>query len=430
MRCCAVGWLIIAVGSMQLGCWSREPLHERVARYASLEGAKNSDMEPLRAEVARIEAAGQTPLLLMVEPIPAETNAAVQLAGKFTDATRLKLYPRLESLTPHAKDDRFEFDEPTLANVNRVLKSVELLRNEISQVEQLSACQFEVPFDQGFNGKLRFVDDVSIACRLRLIECAPLLSEGKVAPAIDKLDAAMRWVDRLAEVPRVEARQQAANLRRECFKVLERIANLPRVQQADIEQMFALVRRSLDNWPSNQGPLIGDRALTMHAYETIRDGHLDQVMTNEERQQLKPTGTLSAIEAMTGPAIDYDELSYLQAMADLIEAAQRSHSESVRSIDQTLSRFDLDSGSAQGTPLASHLFLPGIGYVMLEFSRDRAMCEAWAIALAAAGQLDMPEYKANPATGVDYELDRPLGGIVVVRIGDDDLANPMARLPQ
>ena len=422
----AIVLFAFALVATWIGCGGRQdpPIDVVALRCASLEETLESENEPLRVEVLRLEEAGQTPLGLE-EPLgDPEQNAAVLLEKAFSDGARARLFPRLENLVP---DERFLFDSPRLGSIRDLVQGAALIRMAVARADAAPACVFDVRHDLGYFATMRFLDDAAIASRLHVLAAAPAIADGDLAMACDEVDGAFRWVDRLAAVPRIEARVQAAQLRGEALIVIEALAEDPSLQRADLKRLYAVLRRSLDNWPKDADPLIGDRALTLHSYEAIRAGLFDDLVTNEERQRLEARGLLRSMRAMTASLIDRDELAYLEAMRAIIAAAAEPFYARRDALHDALEPFDPNAARSVEVPMATQLFFPGLQVAMEEIARDRAACEVWALALATAGDLDLPPYQQNPVTGADYEVTRRTDEIIV-RSGDPDLRDAYARL--
>ncbi|MEM9184885.1 MAG: hypothetical protein AAGB00_00140 [Planctomycetota bacterium] len=416
------------------GCAGDDPT-VAIRDMAALPAASATGSTALRGEVDRIEQAGHTPLGLMPPlPDPGDNGAAI-FSNAMGDALRKQMVTKLLALTPK---ERFEFDIVQLEKVRKAMQTGWSIRQQLDKADAAPAFAFQVAYDLGFFGKMRFLDDAAVACRLHALAAAPALANGEIETALDELELAMRWADRLAQVKRVEARLLAAQLRGMCLSIVESMAGAeagrpgsllpPRFtpQLADTERMYALVRRSLADWPDDAGPLIGDRAVVMHSYEAIRQGMFDRLVTVAERAQLQRLGRLDRMTRMPPAEIDADELAYLEAMAKLIAMAGRPHYERASAVQEALAPFEPGGANADRAPLAAQLFLPGLGYAVREMARDRAVCEGWAIALAAAGGLDLPPFKVNPATGVEYEVERTPDRLIV-RLGDDEVRDPVVK---
>ncbi|MEN1679748.1 MAG: hypothetical protein AAGJ46_09145 [Planctomycetota bacterium] len=429
------GWgtfVALTVALSCLGCGGeRESFQDQVARCAQLSGAKASKLEGLRTEVARIESVGETPLALSSPAISqAEqdgSNAALMLRAALNDATRLQLLPKLDDCLP---EGRFVFKPKQIERARSLLDGVQRLRGAIAAAEQAPRCEFQTRTDLGFFAKLRYLDDAAIATRLHVLAAGTRLADGELPAAINELRLALWWADHLGRTPRLEARLLAAQLRGQCLVVIEAIVGGELVgvaapQKVDVERLYTLLRQSLDDWPGDDAPLVGDRAVTLHAYEALREGMYKTLVTKEEKAMLDRRGLLGRVADPKPRELDADQLAYLEVMAGLIEAAAEPHYKRADQVKNLLGRVAPDTDGASRAPLAAYLFLPGAGDALEEMARDRAACEAWAVALASVGGLDRPPYRVNPVTGEDYELVRSRSG-VEVRTGDSRLRDPFA----
>ncbi|MEM6330074.1 MAG: hypothetical protein AAF790_07490, partial [Planctomycetota bacterium] len=411
------------------GCGGpEESLREVALRCAALPGAKASANEALRAEVLQLQEARQTPGLLR-PPTAIGEDAARLLADALSDATRYKLFPELERLMPSG---RFLFDTPALDAIGRLLRSHAQLRLAIQRAEQAPACVFRPQNALGNMAPMRYLDDAAIAARLRLNAAAPdragVAGGGPdVAAAIEEVRGAMYWIGHLARVGRIEARVLAARLRGEALTVIEAIADNAATQRPDLERLYTLLRQTLEAWPGDAAALIGDRSVSLHTYELIREGYLEQVLTDEDRALLERRRLLASVQSMGATQIDEDQLAYLGAVRALIAAAQQPHHQRVERVQAVMKPFNPEEAASVEAPLASNLLLPSVPAALHAMALDRAACEVWAIALAAAADLDPPPLRVNPVTGVAYEVNR-LAGSLIVRSGDPELRDAYARV--
>ena len=108
--------------------------------------------------------------------------------------------------------------------------------------------------------------------------------------------------------------------------------------------------------------------------------------------------------------LDDDEAFYLQTLRTLIASCPKPYYQRRDFFDAVIK--DLHERQSQGPRrdpvVAARLLLIDLQERNEQLARDRARCEAWAIALAVAGGEARPNYKTNPLTGKPY-------GVVVQR---------------
>lgn len=165
-----------------------------------------------------------------------------------------------------------------------------------------------------------------------------------------------------------------------------------------------MVRRHLENWPSDAAAWVGDRAMVLHSYEMIRAGLLAHLLTKEELISFARNDSLNDLGPAIRNSVDNDQRYYLAAMRNIIDACRQPyhHRKAVLSALQQ----DLDAKrDSIGFPLAAaHLFLVDVQQGQELQAQDRALAESWALALAA--NLDPPETQLNPVSGRPYLVTR------------------------
>lgn len=410
-----------------LGCLScgapTDDLSEKVARFARLSGAKESPTPGLADAVRQIEAAGEGPQQL-VRPPATDGNAATALAKALDDATRLELLPQLEELAWPAGG---EYSARQVALARELLAKRGALLDEVTDAGRAPRCEFDVRHDLGYFGKLAFLDDVAVAARLHMLAALVALRDDQGPAACDHLESAARWLGSLAEERRIEARLLAAQLRGEWLRVVSEAVTRP-ATLAEAQRLYAVLAGWLRAWPPDRRALVGDRAVTLHAYEAIRAGMLENILTTEEQHSLGDQGVLSAMRAMDDAAIDSDELAYLRAMETIIASSDQPLFQRADGLRTLFDRFEPGGEGARAAPLAAHLFLKDLPRALERMARDRARCEAWAIAIAAAAGFDMPPYAANPVNGDDYQVHRQTSALRVIA-GDGEMIDPFVPRP-
>lgn len=415
---------------LMIGCGSPpETWQQTVDRYAQLSAAKSRSDASLQAALAKIEAAGHTPQGLIAPMVADESNTAVALQEASSDTQRQRLYKPLEAAIPSSSE-----------SVSQALRNPELvqrLRNELRRgmflkagIEKADArleCRFEDRIDRGFYAKLRFLDDVAIATRMALAEALVATSEGDLARALPQMGQASRWIQRLAPVRRVSGRVLMARLREDWLMATAAISQHERVQSYDQEQLYRLLLEQINNWPEDSYSLIGDRAITLHAYEAVRDGNLATLTTAEERAELEASGRWAALNALTAEQIDRDQTEYLTLMEEVLTLVERPYHQVVTELATRFDRFSTTGEARQVAPIASELFVADLPVVVVRMAEDRARSEAWALALAMAAQIDLPPFRTSPYTGSDYEIRRAPNSLSVIHAAD--LEPAIVRLP-
>lgn len=430
MRAAGVVALLAAVAA--LGCGQSTSVEQQIAQCAKLPGASASDHPRLRELLTVVRTTGGTPAQLAPQQLGESadplSNAATALADCWSDPLRWRLSPAIDDLIEN-RHAVFRRSSPERAEAKAIaiagfLKRNGKLREKLTAASQRPRCVFDAGFTWGFFAGLRFVDDAGLATRISLLEAVDAAREQDALAAWQGLDRALRWSGWLSRVQRVEPRVLAATLRAETLSSAEALFGAGAIGKPAAESLYSRLRDTLNNWPSDNAMLVGDRAVTLHTYETLRLGLLDRVLTARERNAL-PNSRLIKLQQATPADIDQDQVNYLGAIALLLDGDNPSAGPSREAaFYERLDRFDKALAIADEPPglFAGPLFINDLIDALRLTARDRARCEVWCIALASAGEMTMPPYRTNPATDLDYTVDRR-GERVVVKAGDPAIAD-------
>ncbi|MBN1853386.1 MAG: hypothetical protein JW829_11705 [Pirellulales bacterium] len=425
-------WLIIRIVflvvwfCMVLGCQKEtRTVAELVAKSADLPGLRASKNAELQAELKRIEDEGGTPRQLLAGLPPDEQNVAAALAVVFDRNLLPSILSDCQNLFPA---DRFEF---SVIDLRRVVAFRDGHRRQLSTIASALArpeCNFGIEYDLGYNFEPIFIDEVVAASRLLAFDVAAELAEDGPAAAIKPLERLFLLIRHLANAKLLDARSKAADLRTEAIRVLEAIAQHEKTSQDELRALYGFIQDQLDQWPSDRNALIGDRAMVMHAYEGIRFRLLDWILTPEEKEAFQEERILGTLEDSLCQTADMDELYYLRAMRRLIDACDRPYYQRIE-VQMELTRDLHAKRSKRDFPFAAaRLFLPDLDIWQKKCALDRARCEAWALALAAAAEFPSPGYRINPHSGQEYHLEHQ-NGRVVMKLDEFGERDPVVPLP-
>ncbi|MEM6654884.1 MAG: hypothetical protein AAF596_03690 [Planctomycetota bacterium] len=410
----AVAWLVV-------GCGARiDPQDTLIRGFADAAGAKASPSVDLRDAIAAVEQANGLPDQLVRSEIAPADNAAVLLADQFNDLLRSALVAPVERWLDR---ERFRFDAEELTRIERLVdRHADRIKQLVAAAERPDA-RFPIAAGYGFFASTAYLDDAAIACRFELLTAALRLNEGSVAGATAPLARAAKWIGWLSVEPRLEPRLMAARLRGEWLRAVEAIAEHPSASLADYETLRRVLVEWLDAWPDDARAIAGDRAATVHAYEAIRAGLLDDLATDDERFRLQERGVV-VDQPLASEIVDADQLAYLRSVGKVIALDRRPYFERADR-QQTVSDLLMGAGADDGAPLAEELFLPGLPTALETFAIDRAGCELWALALSSAGGFRLPPQRVNPHSGEPYQVER-LPRSLLVRSNDPDLRDAFA----
>jgi hypothetical protein len=409
------------------GCADEITLRQVVIESAELQATRSTEHAPLRAELARLEEERGLPSHFNSAP-PGDENVATALTKVVDPMLRRGILERSDALFP---EERFQLTPLELAETRQFLGKHRDRLNRFYKALDRPCCAFEIDYRLGFFQEPSFIDDATICCRLLAFEIADLLAGNDVAASLRPFTAMWRLVGWLGQEQHLTARLAAADLRAEALLALEAIANHPHCRRGDLEVLYQLLADQLAHWPSDERALAGDRAMTLHAYECIRGGLLSWVLTSEEKDRFREQLNLDSLSRVALETIDQDEAFYLHAMRRHIELCRQPYFRRKPELARLAEQIDRTRTSATKSEyplLAAVLFLPGIDQAHETVARDRACCEAAALALALALGRDLPPYEINPHLGQPYEVVRETHR-VVVRLGAADERDVCVVLP-
>jgi hypothetical protein len=222
----------------------------------------------------------------------------------------------------------------------------------------------------------------------------------------------------LAAEPNVTTRVGAANLRGDALYILAAIAAHDQASPATHEQLFALLSANTADWPADSLAWIGDRAAGLVIYELVREGHYLSLLSADEVADLHRRQVLTATARAAVRRIDDDELFYLQAMRQLIDAAGLPYCDRQATLADIRQRLQSRQQSSAYPLVAGTLLLADFETGHRRQAEDFARCQAALLALGIALGHDMPAV-ANPLTGRPYAIDRTALAVTVAGVLPD-----------
>ncbi|MEO0529213.1 MAG: hypothetical protein AAF266_01415 [Planctomycetota bacterium] len=380
-----------------LGC--RDDLSARITALSEPTGARESSLPALVSLINAVEQERGLPRQLVLPQGPDADNAAAAIADCYSEQLHVRLTPVVAPLLrPDAANDlRAEF-----------LAKHELLLSKTAAAMDLPRCQFDVGHEYGFFARMVYLDDVAMACRLRLVAALTAASEKRGPEALNDVLRSLRLAHELSRVRNIDARVQAATLRSESLAIAAALFRSGALGRHEAEQLYGKLRDQLSDWPSDRRMLVGERAVIIHAYEAIRADMLSRLVTLEERRQLDSLGRFEALQSAPPDEIDADQVRYLKAIDQLLDVAERPHHGRLDAIDEALSIVN-----TAPTSFAATLFIDDLPEALRRVAEDRASVEAWTITLAAAGNLLTPPFRENSATGEEFTVERGADEIIV-----------------
>lgn len=399
-----------------------------VEPYAELKQLQTTQHARLRDELARIELAGATPLLLekgtssdhdlgqrLLAVLPREKHKG--LAGEID-----RLWPSGRfTMSPHQRQQTGE----TLARQRELLLATrELLKSPDDA--------FRYPFRQGLFAEAPSFEGARLAARLEGLAAAEALlriDEPRFGEAIASLDRILEWSARLGQVKHPIARLLAADVRSDGLSILAAITGDARATTDDLLKINSLVERELKRWSPDADAWIGERAIALHTYEMIRDGHLLSFLSVDEISQARKKGSIHALGESVALNLQHDEYFYLSEMHEIISACRLPFHERAAALRE----LERKVRSLEGTPeypyVAAKILLPRLPAGHRRQGEDLANWLTWSVAFQAAlgtpGTTDI----LDPISGEPYVIALEDTRVVVRRPGKDGESHRVAIVP-
>ena len=394
--------------------------------YGKLPGLRAAPDKRLQNELARIVEAGGTPELLAKSRVAAGDNAAAIFKELFPAKKVESIFLESEEIFP---DGPFSFNALSLEKAIQFRRQYDDQRLKARDALLRPACDMGIRHDHGYSDELPLVNIFWICARLEAFLAAELLADGEPAAAVEAVEYMLRLAGLMAAEKNATVRLQAAFLRTDALNVLQSIANHKKTSREDLQRVHAAIREQLADWPPDSYAWIGDRALGMYAYELARAGQLGSILTPEEIESFKDEGVLSQLPAAAGREINDDEAYYLNALRKIIDSCDEPYHTRLGVFEEIRRDLHEKRNSPDFPVVAGRLLLPNIEKGHVIQARDRANCEAWALATALASGMDPPPVDINPLTGKQYTVVRE-NAISVYDVGPGtDGDNPPVIVP-
>ncbi|WP_145251887.1 hypothetical protein [Aeoliella mucimassa] len=422
-------WLtcLALAGLAYIGCTKGDPtLDQLVEKAAELPGVRGSKHSKLREEFRLVEQAQALPKQLNRDQQLQHKNAAVALKQTLPDAEQVskinEMAGGLLSAVPAADIKLLQTESGSLAA--RWVRET----SAVAEATRLEKCDFGLRYEWGYFNDLDFVYSAAAASRLLLLDALYRMDD--LAASTARFEMAWKWTDWLSESGHLEARVQAALVRREALYVAEAIANSPEAKIEHLRQLESVLQDSLNNWPPLEETLNRERALAIATYESIRLGLADMLFTYDERKELRSSGVYTDLRHPSDEQVDADEAAYLTYMREIIAVANQPYYQRAKQLVEC-DRLLRSGEQIERYPwFANHLFVLNNSMTMAqaELARDRARVEGWLHLLSEVTESEPPANKLNPLNGEAYAM-QTRGSQKYVALGDRRSVNPRLTLP-
>lgn len=403
---------------MVIGCGQGGGLRSRddwkPEDVGDLPGARRSSDSRLQAELARLDEEQLTPAALSRGDIPPEENAAEALRDLFPKSMLEGLQERSARYVPPPGTP---LDATTIEGRDSFLSQYQRQQQQARAALERPAADFGLRPVQGFFSDQSLLETAVICARLEMIDALEHVSADDPAGALPPVGYALKWAQQLAAQKHLRARLEAAFLRSEILSVIHAMVHHPSADAAVHAELYRMLAEQLENWTPDADAWIGDRAIGLHTYEVIRAMRGSLLLGPEDMQILSEEGLLDQIVRPDLRQLDDDQVFYLSAMGEMIDACELPYFQRQATLQSLRSKLQSVRASDNFPVVAARMLLGDIEEGHEIQTRDRAACEAWAVALALAAGLPKPPYDINPLTGKPYQVVESEEQIAVWGIG-------------
>ena len=379
-----------------------------VAAYGQLPSMSTSHDSQLQQEYARLVSELATPdqidehgLMGAASAIGAgpEDNVAAGLRRVFEDIDAKKLADQSAYWVTEPHFYRQDSEQSRLRSEFLEANRQYLVENRVVLLRPV--CDFGLKLSDGLTANLDFVDRVRLATSLEAIDAAGAIAAEDLDGAIESLGYLFRLVGLLSREKHLVPRIAAVHIREAALRLTGMVARHPRSNDDIRLHLYELLVGQLTNWPRDEDAWIGDRAVGLHAFEMIRDGHLLSLLSSKEIKRYEDAKLFDSISEN----LDNDQRFYCETMRRIVAAAKRPYWERAQELDAVQASIQRQQRTAVGSHISIDVLLPDFETGQLLQATDRAMCEMWMVALGQVLRKEALRIKTNPLTGSLYSID-------------------------
>ena len=364
-----------------------------------LPGLKETNHQGLREEYARLVDEDATPRLLQngTSMLKApEENGAEILRSIFTPDQLKRLPERSRELFPQGE---FEFNPVQLIAAQTFLNRYRSQRDQFVTALEMPHWDFQFPHTEGLLADTSFSHAAAVVNRLEAFVAAMYLKEGKLTEAYESIERMFRITQIMSQQQRIEPRIRAVHMREEALQVLVAYLQHPKLSRLRMLSAHQLLQQQLASWPEDSRSLIGDRALGLHTYEMIRDGHLLSLITADEVMELQKEGELRLVADAIMSHLESDEMYYLDVMRSMIEHARKPFYQRI-SFFEDLQRQQFELRNRSNYPIAAvRLLLHDLPEAQRLMALDQARVLSLELGLRKATGMSQEPAGVNPLSG-------------------------------
>lgn len=372
--CCLLPWAA--------GCRRPDDLSVE-GRYDNLPGLKLVQHRGLLDELARIRDERATPWQLhqsQFEGLEGADNAANDLLKILTTNELHQVQSQLRVVFPieRERSPGMKFE------LRRLTDRYSRALNSIHEALQKPYCRFPIQHARGILADEKWLDQVEVLLRLEIVAIVAQGDVGDFNAALLHILDFLNLAAHVASEPHLTARVKGAQLRVETIDRITEIIENPRFDAIRLSDLAVVIDQELANWPHDSVAWIGERAQGIHAFELIRDGHLETLLTERETIVYQDVSSPAQPFAESLRDVDQVEFWYLNAMRQLINLNDQLYSDREPLLAELRQRLDRMNESGKLYRIISSILLADIEAGEMWQARDRATFESLAASLHAA----------------------------------------------
>ncbi|GIW93175.1 MAG: hypothetical protein KatS3mg110_1216 [Pirellulaceae bacterium] len=441
-------WLLWAILLVAFSACRQDTEAERQAalrieatQFARLEKTSQTRHAALRQELARLADAGQLPLQLTATRLATSEQggpgwlrdgqrildrenmvAGIREAFESSDVSLIKT-----ELRRYFPDGELTIDLGADPAMRRWLSRREGLVADCRRALQRPRAELAIRYSEGLLADLEIVQQVVWAGQLLGCDALLAAASDNIDQAVGDIRLMLKAAQVLADEPLLTARVAAARLRLDALRLVQAIVLSRATGRKDVEKLAESLDRHLAEWTLDERAWIGERALGLHAYEMVRQGHLLSLLSYKELAG-RDTPELAKLCRQVEQFIDEDEWFYLTAMRRVIQACQEPYHKRRSLMEELNAELAIGTDPEQKRFVARLLLHQELDWGQRVQAHDRACVEGWAVALnLALGDSVRPA--TNPLTGERYDWVVQGGMVYVSRVDVADENWPVLAQP-
>ena len=390
---------------------------------AQLKLTRGTQHEKLNRELARIESESGLPTQIDSPRSSIDLDQAkgptrqsrkkttAAFVAVLTEQQRVWLMERIEGALPNTA---VEVTPENLFAMERLVKSYQEPADELEKLLRRPNFGLYVSVENGTLADLTFIDVATSLSRYLCIRAMVALNYGKLDQALDSILLCSDLLEHLGKLPNTTARMTAANERAFLMRVVQRTANHHLADAATLQNLERLTQAIIQRWPNGKRAMIGERAVGLHTYELVRQGHLASFLTYKEIKKMTEDGTIKSLATYLDKHIDEDEYQYLRHMRLYIEACDLPfHQRKAKFAEASEPENEGDDVYARFSNQFVVSDLIGMQY---RLAQDLALCTAMHLTLRTAQGNSTESASVHPVSGKPFALEQTDSFVAITNV--------------